>query len=93
MYIQHLLPLDMDVGPPASQTKTNVCYVYSVNLERKTKGNVCLILTARSSDCEVKQCWANMNRDFVVPYPVSRLKYFWKHILVYDLALIGENLQ
>lgn len=44
------------------------------------------------SNCQTRLCWSNMNRYSVSVLPISYLKCFLKHILVYCLAWIRESL-
>ncbi len=38
------------------------------------------------SNCQTRQCWSNVKQDSVIALPVSHLKCFQKHILLYCLA-------
>ena len=44
------------------------------------------------SNYQTRQCWSNMGHESVTALPISCLKFFQKHILVYYFAVIWETL-
>ena len=44
------------------------------------------------SNCQTRQCWSNMDQDSATAFPISHVKCFQKHVLVYCLAVIWESL-